>query len=744
MATKTWADPTELAKKHAHISVQRYFEISLLLMLGTSFVTVATTGKLDFPSTILISCALLLKLWSYVREADYSLSPRTVSRIAIFYIFFYGLDFLIFSVDAGPTLLDHMLAATVHLVLFATVVKVFSARTYRDYGYLVTLSFMMMLSSAILTVGTTYLACFGFYVLFSISTFISYEIKRAAEFATRPAQGPYSSPTQNRTAIEKALFIATVSLALGIVALSSVLFFVIPRYRTGYFTALGADRQNITGFSENVNLGDMRSIMQSNSVVMRIIPNGDLRQFQGVRWRGVALTSFDGTHWFNDNTAQTLLRPAFTTPGFLAHFRVPDPPAWRGKVHHPLQYRVLLSALTTDVIFAAYFPSELSGRLRFITYDETQSLRNPRHGYAPFGYDMISDATPPSPAELRAASPDLPQDIRLTYLQLPVQIDPRIAALARQASGSASNNYDRATAIQSYLRNNYAYSLNPPSIEPKDPVGSFLFNSKTGYCEYFAAAMALMVRTMGIPSRVVNGFQTGSFNRLGGDFVVRARDAHSWVEIYFPRYGWIPFDPTPIDPNAMVGGGWGALDDYIDAANLFWGEWVIDYDFGHQVELARSAEQQSRQMQRAFQSRVRFLENNTIVLAYRIEEWMMSHKVLVFVLMVVILAVLIAEGKNLSLADLRFLWAWKFHHGELALGPREAALTYQRFLNILRKRGYKKSPSQTPREFALSFVGSQLGAGVQEFTRLYNAFRFGRAQVSLTRLRAILDDLGKK
>jgi protein-glutamine gamma-glutamyltransferase len=744
MATKTWADPSDLAKKHAHISVQRYFEISLLLMLGTSFVTVATTGKLDLPSILLIFFALLLKLWSYVREADYSLSPRTVSRIAIFYIFFYGLDFLIFSADAGPTLLDHMLAATVHLVLFATVIKVFSARTYRDYGYLVTLSFMMMLSSAILTVGTTYLACFGFYVLFSISTFISYEIKRAAESAARPAQGPFSSPAQNRTAIEKALFYATVGLALGIVALSSVLFFVIPRYRTGYLTALGADRQNITGFSESVNLGDMRSILQSSSVVMRIVPTSDPKRFQGIKWRGVALTSFDGTHWFNDNTAQTILRPVSTAPGFMAHFLVPNPPAWRSRVRHPLQYRVLLSALTTDVIFAAYFPSELSGRLRYITYDETQSLRNPRHGYAPFGYDMISDTTPLSPAELRAASSTLPQDIRLIYLQLPDKIDPRIAVLAKKAAGGTTNNYDRAIAVQTFLRKNFTYSLNPPSIEPKDPVGSFLFNSKTGYCEYFAAAMALMVRTLGIPSRMVNGFQTGSFNQLGGDFVVRARDAHSWVEIYFPQYGWVPFDPTPADPHAVAGGGWGALDDYIDAINLFWGEWVIDYDFGHQVELARSAEQQSRQLQQAFQRRVRYLEFNSIRMAYIMEGWLMTHKVLVFIFMVAILAALILEGKNISVAELRFLWAWKFHRGELALGPREAALTYQRFLSILRKRGYKKSPSQTPREFALSFVGSQLSAGVDEFTCLYNAFRYGRAMVSLSRLRELLDDLGKK
>lgn len=743
MAALTQTASADRVIKQAHISVQRYFEISLVLMLGTSFITLASTGKLDFPSIAIVSAALLLKLWSHVRESDYSLAPRTVTRLAIFYVFFYGLDFLIFSAAAGFTYLDQMLAATVHLVLFATIIKVFSARTYRDYGYLVTLSFMMMLASAILTVGTGYLAGFALYVLFSISTFISYEIKRAAESARRPAQGPFPSPAQNRTAIEKALSTATVGLALGIVALASILFFVIPRYRTGYLTGLGADRQNITGFGEKVDLGDIRKILKSNTVVMRIIPQGDPRRFQGIKWRGVGLTSFDGKQWFNDNTAQTILHPIYTSPGFLSHFVINDATAWRSRARRPLQYRVLLSALSTDVIFAAYFPSELSGRLRYITYDETMSLRNPLHGYAPFGYDVISDAQLPPPASLRLASPDLPQDIRQLYLRLPDKIDPRIPGLAQKVSAAATNNYDRAFALQLYLRNNFGYSLNPPAIQPSDPVGSFLFDSKTGYCEYFAAAMALMARTQGIPSRVVNGFQTGSFNKLGGDFVVRARDAHSWVEIYFPGYGWIPFDPTPADPNAVIGGGWGALDDYIDAVNLFWGEWVIDYDFGHQIALARTVEQESRQFHESFQQRTQRLERQGIRLAFIIEGWLMSHKVLVLVIMVAILAVLIAEGKTMSMAELRFLWAWKFHQGELALGPREAVLTYQRFLNILRKKGYRKSPSQTPREFALSFVGSQLSAGVQEFTRLYNAFRFGRAPVSLTRLREILKEIGR-
>src|SRR5271157_3928095 len=185
---------TDLQKRQANISVQRYFEVSLLLLLATGFLTVATTGKLDVISIVFVCGALSIKLWSYIRGADYSLGPKTVTRISIFYIFFYGLDFLIFS--TGPSPLDRMLEATVHLVLFTAVMKVFSARTYRDYGYLAALSFLMMLASAVLTVGTTFLAFFTLYVFVAISTFISYEIKRGVEAARRAPEGPFRMPEQ--------------------------------------------------------------------------------------------------------------------------------------------------------------------------------------------------------------------------------------------------------------------------------------------------------------------------------------------------------------------------------------------------------------------------------------------------------------------------------------------------------------------------------------------------------------------
>ena len=392
MGKDSQAVATDSPKRQANISVQRYFEVSLLLMLATGFLTVATTGKLDVVSMVMMFGALGIKLWSYIRGTDYSLGPRTVTRISIFYIFFYGLDFLIFA--AGPSPIDRMLAATVHLVLFTAIMKVFSARTNRDYGYLATISFLMMLASAVLTVGTTFMVFFALYVLFAISTFISYEIKRGVEAARRAPEGPFRLPDQNRRALEKALMTAAVSLAVGILILAGVLFFVIPRYRTGYLTNLSMQSQNITGFSETVNLGDIRKILRSPMVVLRIIPDGNPRSYVGVKWRGVTLNSFNGKRWFNDNSDRVSVAPE----GYQ-RFVIPPPGGWEHRPHRPLRYRVLRAALSTDVLFAAAEPRELSG-VRLLNVDETGSLHNPQNLSVPFAYDVISDTGLPSAREL--------------------------------------------------------------------------------------------------------------------------------------------------------------------------------------------------------------------------------------------------------------------------------------------------------------------------------------------------------
>jgi hypothetical protein len=118
--------------------------------------------------------------------------------------------------------------------------------------------------------------------------------------------------------------------------------------------------------------------------------------------------------------------------------------------------------------------------------------------------------------------------------------------LALQITAGRTNPYDQAQAIESFLRANYSYTLTP-STPPRnvDPLTYFLFTSKQGYCEYFATAMGDMLRSLGIPTRLVNGFGPGTFDEKLNRYVVRESDAHTWVEVYFPRYGWIPFEPTP-------------------------------------------------------------------------------------------------------------------------------------------------------------------------------------------------------
>lgn len=122
----------------------------------------------------------------------------------------------------------------------------------------------------------------------------------------------------------------------------------------------------------------------------------------------------------------------------------------------------------------------------------------------------------------------------------------RIAALADSITRDAGNPYDKAIAIETYLRANYNYSLQPgPPPGGQDPLENFMFGSKVGYCEFFASAMGHLLRAAGIPARLVNGYGSGTFDSRTKTWVVRETDAHTWVEAYFPTYGWIPFEPTP-------------------------------------------------------------------------------------------------------------------------------------------------------------------------------------------------------
>ena len=170
-------------------------------------------------------------------------------------------------------------------------------------------------------------------------------------------------------------------------------------------------------------------------------------------------------------------------------------------------------------------------------------------------YNITVEYSIATDAELKAAGTGYPDWID-PYRSLPANgyrdsnVLERIHQLAVQVTenAKATTPYDKARAIEAYLRdpNNFTYTLTPP-IAPSnvDPIAYFLFDSQKGYCEFFATAMGDMLRSLGIPTRLVNGFGPGSYDTTTQAYVVRSEDAHTWVETYFPVYGWIPFEPTP-------------------------------------------------------------------------------------------------------------------------------------------------------------------------------------------------------
>jgi protein-glutamine gamma-glutamyltransferase len=730
MPSKTNTGPGSPARQRSGTSVDRFFAVSLLLMLGTSFVTLASTGKLDIISVTLVFIALGVRLWGYASGRNLRISPKTVTRLALLYIPFFIFDFLFLSASAIP--LESMLNATVHLVLFVTVTKIFSAVTRRDYAYLAALSLLMVLATAVLTINTTFLAFLTLYILFAISTLISYEIKRSIETSRSSASAPLPAP-RGRMGIERALGRTAAGLGLGILATASVFFFVIPRYRSGYLTGLGTHTENITGFSDSVKLGDLSRIMRSGTVIFRVLPEGEPHEYSGVKWRGLALDSFDGRHWYNDNTKQTAVQPVS-----YGRFIIPREPGAENRPEETLRYKVLLSPISSDVVFAAAFARLITGGMRLVTLDETDSLHDNRNAFSPVQYEVVSQIGLPSPSSLRAAPETFSRDIRLLYLRLPPEIDPRIKALAEDVASPAANNYDRAVQVRNYLRDNFGYTLEEQNVDPSNPLGSFLFTTRKGYCEYFASAMAIMLRTIGIPARLVNGFQTGSYNRYGKDFVVRARDAHSWVEVYFPGYGWIPFDPTPPDPHPVIAS---ELDDYMDALTLFWSEWVINYDFSHQVRLATQVEVRSHEVQSDVRHRFHRLRTKLAGLALNLESGLVAHKFLLLLFLLGIAVGVVMAGNDWNLQELKFIWSISFLSSDRPLTLEEATFTYRRFLNILQKKGFQKLPSETPAEFARKIGPPRLRDMAGDFTRLYNATRYGGERPSLPVLRGMLQQI---
>jgi hypothetical protein len=415
-----------------------------------------------------------------------------------------------------------------------------------------------------------------------------------------------------------------------------------------------------------------------------------------------------------------------------------------------LHYEILVQPMATDAVFApANAVSILGGftgenptagfnaRRTYLFRDSTGSLFNPFRNYAPVRYFGYSRLPTVNAAKLRAAPEKYSDEILNVYLQLP-PLDQRIPALARGAAGKARTPYDKALAIETFLRTRFTYTLELTGKPGDDPLAHFLFDTHAGHCEYFASAMTIMLRTQGIPSREVNGFLPGEFNDLAGDYIVRASDAHSWVEAYFPGSGWVTFDPTPAATENF--GFLSRLGLYLDWMELTWNEWVVNYDFAHQVQMAQMIQRNTRSWKESARG---WFAKKEMGGKQWLRSWLDRRGGLTLAIPVAIALLLVLlryDVIRMGMRRLRLYFQLRAPENARA-NPQLASRLYAELLRLLERRGLARRDSQTPLEFAMAMGEPRLAPVVQEFTQIYARARFGGAPCDTLRLRGLLEQV---
>jgi transglutaminase-like putative cysteine protease len=532
-------------------------------------------------------------------------------------------------------------------------------------------------------------------------------------------------------------------LIAAILVITPFLFFALPRVSAGRLSQFAQQNAFTTGFGDEVTLGQIGQIQQSDSVVMRA--QFDHNPPADLKWHGTTLMNFDGRRWFNrrsdertllfrgsiDNTVN-LVQPQvrLILDGIPSDLRRAD--GVRNGTARYLSYRVNLEPIGANLFF---YPSRLlsirgaASRDYLLSSNAVLTYRdevaNVVRSYS--GVSIIEN----SPSETSSE----PMDARMiSYLELPA-MDRRVSDLAQKITADRRTPYGKAEALETYLRANFGYTLEMQAAA--DPIPFFLFERKKGHCEYFASAMAVMLRTVGIPSRIVNGFRNGERSDVTGSYLIRARDAHSWVEAFIPGHGWVEFDPTPSgDPPQKT--FWSRVNLYVDAAREFWADWVINYDFGHQNVLA---ELTTNNVRSTVSAAWRAMNRKYWSVIFSLQDWLSrGTQAPTYTVFPGNLALAIS-GLVISFAALG-VWFRRRARRLARLAPESvASLWLQRLLKRMARRGLSKPPAQTASSWASSVNHDPLRAKLQHFVQEYEKARFGTSQESADRLADLYDEV---
>lgn len=265
-------------------------------------------------------------------------------------------------------------------------------------------------------------------------------------------------------------------------------------------------------------------------------------------WRSLVYDRYDGRGWLTTSAApQSFSAGEPMIGGVLGGYKI---------LHINVQMQQPGGRLHwSGMLYSADVPLEVDWRLKpqsSLFADQTDLLQADMFAARTDATAYKADTFVPTPSidQLRAVpAAEYPEHIRKRYLVLPDALPQRVHQLAGQITAGQATPYDKAKAIETYLRTNYPYDLNiaaPP--QDQDVADYFLFDLKRGYCDYYATAMVVLARSSGLPARFVSGYVAGDYDMPNAQYIVRELHAHSWVEVYFSEIGWVEFEPTGNQP----------------------------------------------------------------------------------------------------------------------------------------------------------------------------------------------------
>ncbi len=620
-------------------------------------------------------------------------------------------------------------AMLAQLILVLAAIKLLQRKAERDWLFLYLMAFFEVLLAAGLSISPLYLASLILYMLVTICAIVTFEIRKTSAAISRDSN--YKKTDDKEKLFRKIslarLPLTAIILLILVVAFAAPLFFALPRVGSAGFGSSSKGLSNVTGFSDSVNLGEIGNLLQNDQIVMRArIDKTDEQNLGALHWRGVALDTFDNKRWSKSNKN---FRESFVKleRGF---FLIDYPQANAASTIQT----IYLEPIDTPVLFALSRPLAIEGSFQSELYKDSEGAITFQRGNSErISYKVNSDRSLPAASLLKSDNGDYEPEAK-RYLQLPDQFDERIAALAAQTTAKQTNRYDKARAIENYLQTEFGYTLEMKA-KGDEPLADFLFNVREGHCEYFATAMAIMLRTQGIATRIVNGFQRGEYNETANVFVVKQKDAHSWVEVYFPRENaWVPFDPTPsagrFDDSTAASGIFGKFNSYLVALETFWIQYFVSYDNQEQKSLMRSVKNSFAE----YQAKTSVWLND---MQYRLSDWWREVRgdkglqasaravafgvgyLLAAIFGIILIVWLYRKIRRLDVWQKISVWL-------KSRNQKSIVEFYERMQRVLASKGFTRAAHQTPLEFAFALNMPE----AVSITEKYNRVRFGEKNLS--------------